>query len=161
MFCTVLYKHGIQLYPVTIPGMTCILDGHHIAHGYMSTVFEAKAWKGSGSPEVQSSLYWLRSICKTVQSQDPQDLLPCIIKFLIGVCLFLTHYPCLLSIGLIIGFSGVALTEHVQLEILTELIPLHTSPHNDYMAIWVAHAFAAYRIALTTIEKHYQELTTH
>lgn len=156
-FRSILTKHyGIQLYAAEIGGTSRRADGHLMVGSFMSTVFEGKTWRDSGCPEVQSCLYWLTSIGKPVQNSDPHDLLPCIIVFLIGVCLFPTLYPCLLSIDPFIGFSGVVLTDRIRLESLTECFPLHTNPHENDMAVRVARAFGAYRIAANKLDKHYQ-----
>ena len=88
-FRSILTRHyNIQLYAAGVAGMTRITDGHLMVGSFLSTVFEGKDWNDSGCPEVQACLYWLESIRKTVQKRDPQNLLPCIIVFLVGACFF-------------------------------------------------------------------------
>ena len=70
-------------------------------------------------------------------------------------------YPCLLSIGSYVGFSGAVLTDRIQLESLSECFPLHTNPHENDMAIRVARAFGAYRIAVDKLNKYYRSLPKH
>jgi hypothetical protein len=158
-FRQILANHyHIQLYAAEVAGTTRKTDGHVMVGSFMSTVFEGKTWSGCGSPEVQGSLHWLESVRKTVQGGDPLDLMPCIVIHLVGTCLFPALYPCLLLIGSLIGFSGVVLTDRVQLQSLTEVFPLHENLHEGDIVIRVARAFGAYRIAVDTLREHYQNL---
>ena len=158
-FRNIVAKHyEIQLHPAGIGGTARITDGRAMVGRAVVVVCEGKEWSGKRYPGVQGCLYWLESIRKTVRDGDPLDLLPCIIISLIGACLLPTLYPCLLFIGPIIGFSGAVITDRVQLEILTEYFTLNTSPHEDAMAIRVARAFGAFRIAFDKLHNHYQDL---
>jgi hypothetical protein len=59
-------------------------------------------------------------------------------------------------IGSLIGFSGTVLTDHVQLECLTDCFTLHANPYEDATAIRVARAFGAFRIAVGKLDEHYK-----
>ena len=95
---------------------------------YVVIVCEGKERNGGGYPDVQGCLHWVESIRKIVQDRDPLNVLPCVVISLVGVCLLPTLYPCLLSIGPIIGFYGMVLTDRVQLEPITGHFTLNINP---------------------------------
>ena len=93
-------QYGIILYPSSVGATAPQTDGHVACHSYMLGVLEVKGLSGHGDPAVQAAMYSLealRSIFK--KKQDPFDVLPCIVIYVIGRCSFLIPYYPILTLG--------------------------------------------------------------
>ena len=156
-FRKILAKHyQIDLHAAGGSATAHATGGYAMVGQFMAVVCE---WNGKGGPGVQGFLYWVESIREIVRDGDPLDLLPCIIISFAGACLLPTLCPCLLFIGTLVGFSGAVITDRAQLEILTDYFGLDTSVYENDMAIRLARAFGAFRIAFDKLRNYYQELS--
>ncbi|PVF91076.1 hypothetical protein CPB86DRAFT_809537 [Serendipita vermifera] len=96
---------------------------------------------GDSQPEVQAFGYILEALRpKLLDGEDPLDLLPCII------------------IGALICFSGTVLTDRLHLETLKGFA-LHTNTHLIVDTVDIARAFGAFRVAVTDLHKHYDDMS--
>jgi hypothetical protein len=58
-----------------------------------------------------------------------------------------------------VGFSGVVLTDRLQLQVLTESFPMETNVHESAIVMRAARAFGAFRIAFQELTTHYNNLS--
>ena len=82
--------YKINLYAAGINGTGRTTDGHVMVGRFMVIVCEGKERQCGGCPDVQGCLYWVEAIHKTVQVNDPLNVLPCIVISLYGACLLVT-----------------------------------------------------------------------
>src|SRR5258708_38816827 len=84
--------YGIQLYAARVGPTDRITNGHISVGPYILAICGAKNWNGHRDPEVEASAYVLEAIRKELvgSKKDPLDVLPCMVIYLVGGCLFPT-----------------------------------------------------------------------